>query len=113
MLAATLLPAQAEEILELDGLWSYVGSKKRRVWIWAVLCRRIRQVVAWMWGDRSTDTCKMLCDEVPQEYKHAFCYSDLLEAYQKVLDKGQHQACKRRKGRLMMGSAHETDYKAP
>ncbi|RYX84065.1 IS1 family transposase [bacterium] len=97
-LAATLLPAQADDVLELDELWSYVGSKKYRVWIWVVLCRRTRQVVAWMWGDRSADTCAMLWSKVPQHYKHAFCYSDLLKAYQKVLGKEQHRACTKQEG---------------
>lgn len=80
-------------MLELDELWSYVGSKKNKIWI--VLCRRTRQVVAWMWGDRSALTCEDLWAKVPQDYKHAFCYSDLLPAYQKVLDEKQHQACQK------------------
>ncbi|RYX80304.1 IS1 family transposase [bacterium] len=66
--------------------------------MWVVLCRRTRQVVAWMWGDRSADTCAMLWSKVPQSYKHAFCYSDLLKAYQKVLDKEQHRACTKQEG---------------
>lgn len=85
-------------MLELDELWSYVASKKNRVWIWIVLCRRTRQVVAWMWGERSADVCRDLWAKVPQNYKHAFCYSDLLEAYQKVLDAKQHQACTKQEG---------------
>ncbi len=98
MLAATLLAPEPEEVFELDEMWSYVGHKKNPIWIWIVLCRRTRQVVAWMWGDRSADTCKMLWDKVPKEYKHAFCYSDLLAAYQKVLRPEQHQACTKREG---------------
>ena len=97
-LAATLLPAQEGDVLELDELWSYVGSKKHRIWIWVALCRRTRQVVAWMGGDRDTLTCEMLWSKVPQEYKGAFCYSDLLEAYRKVLDETQHRACPKKEG---------------
>ncbi len=99
-------------MFELDEMWSYVGHKKNPIWIWIVrlsvplkLCRRTRQVVAWMWlkrsaqaGDRSADTCKMLWDKVPESYKHAFCYSDLLAAYQKVLRPEQHQACTKQEG---------------
>ena len=97
-LAATLLPPEPDETLELDEVWSYVGSKKNPVWIWIVLCRRTRQVVAWMWGDRSADTCAMLWAKVPDNYKHALCYSDLHGAYQKVLDPKQHQACGKEEG---------------
>jgi insertion element IS1 protein InsB len=51
-----------------------------------------------MWGDRSADTCEMLWSKVPEDYKGALCYSDLLEAYQKVLDPKHHQACRKKEG---------------
>ena len=97
-LAATLLPAEPDEVLELDELWSFVGSKENVVWLWVVLCRRTRQVVAWMWGDRTENTCQDLWAKVPASYKGAFCYSDLLAAYQKVLDKDHHRACLKQEG---------------
>lgn len=97
-LEPTLLRAQSEEELELDELWSFVGSKKRAVWLWIALCRRTRQVVAWHWGDRSAATCRALWNKIPADYKRAFCYSDLWEAYQKVLPKEQHQPCGKKEG---------------
>jgi insertion element IS1 protein InsB len=51
-LEATLLPAQSDDVLELDELWSFVGSKKKAVWLWIALCRRTPQVVAWHFGIR-------------------------------------------------------------
>jgi insertion element IS1 protein InsB len=57
-LEATLLPAQNDDVLELDELWSYVGSKKKAVWLWIALCRRTRQVVAWHFGSRGASTCR-------------------------------------------------------
>jgi len=36
------VPAQAGDVLELDELWSDVGSKKNQVWLWIALCRRTR-----------------------------------------------------------------------
>ena len=51
-----------------------------------------------MWGDRIAATCAIVWSKVPQEYKQAFCYSDLLEAYQKVLDQKQHEACLHQEG---------------
>ena len=44
----TLLPAQEGEVLELDEVWSFVFRKSEQVWIWLALCRRTRQIVAWM-----------------------------------------------------------------
>jgi IS1 family transposase len=97
-LEATLLPAQSDDVLELDEVWSFVGSKKRAIWLWVALCRRTRQVVAWYWGDRSAVTCGALWNKIPNHYKHAFCYSDFWEAYQKVIPKEQHQACAKQEG---------------
>ncbi len=52
-LRSSLMPAQAKDILELDELYSFVGSKKHKRWLWVALCRRTRQVVAYVIGDRS------------------------------------------------------------
>lgn len=52
-------------MLELDELWSYVGSKKNKVWIWIALCRRTRQVVAWHPGPRDKSSCRQLWDKIP------------------------------------------------
>ena len=97
-LEATLVPAQENEVLELDELWSFVGSKKRAIYLWVALCRRTRQVVAWHFGDRSAACCRMLWNKIPRAYKNAFCFSDLWDAYQKVLPREQHQACGKEQG---------------
>ena len=97
-LEPTLLPAQSDDVLELDELWSFVGSKKQTVWLWVALCRRTRQVVAWHWGDRSAATCRRLWNKIPQSYKRAFCFSDLWDAYQKVLPPDLHQPCGKEEG---------------
>jgi IS1 family transposase len=34
-----LLPAQAEDELELDEMWSFVLKKSEKRWLWTVLCR--------------------------------------------------------------------------
>ena len=43
-LSSSLLPAQLDDILELDELWSFVGSETQERWLWLALCRRTRQV---------------------------------------------------------------------
>ena len=42
----TLAAARADDVLEIDAMWSYVGKKGNRVWLWSALCRRTRQIVA-------------------------------------------------------------------
>ena len=52
-IAESLLPAEVDDVLELDELWSFVGNKTQKRWVWLALCRRTRQVVAYWIGDRS------------------------------------------------------------
>jgi transposase-like protein len=53
----TLLPAEPDDVLELDELWSFVLKKNQKRWLWTAICRRTRQVVAFVIGDRSKKTC--------------------------------------------------------
>ena len=89
-LERTLLPAQPEEVLELDEMWSYVGKKKNRVWIWIALCRRTRQVVAWWGGPRDRVSCQTLWDRIPAAYKRGLCYTDFYATYKSVVPPDQH-----------------------
>ena len=45
-------------MLELDAIWSYVGSKAQRVWIWHALERNTRKIVGIAVGDRSETACE-------------------------------------------------------
>jgi insertion element IS1 protein InsB len=74
--AASIDPARDDDVLELDELWSFVGSKKRQVWLWVALCRRSSQIVAYTLGDRSTQTCQQLYNNLPDSYKQCKSYSD-------------------------------------
>jgi IS1 family transposase len=77
-----LVPAQLEDVLELDELWSFVHCKA--CWVWVALCRRTRQVVFWFAGDRSADSCRQPWAGIPDAYWAAHTYSDFWQAYQGV-----------------------------
>ena len=47
-----LTPAEDNDVLEIDELWSFVGSKLHRVWLWIALCRRTKQIIAYHLGNR-------------------------------------------------------------
>lgn len=53
----TLLPASADDVLELDEMWSFVLKKAGARWLWTALCRRTRQIVAFVIGDCNKATC--------------------------------------------------------
>ena len=88
----TLLPAQADDELELDEMWSFVLKKSEKRWLWTVLCRRTRQIIAHVIGDRSEKTCRKLWKLIPAEYKSCRSYSDFWDAYEKVFPKETHRS---------------------
>ena len=94
----SVLPAGEDEILELDEVWTFVGSKKNPVWLWIALCRRTRQVVAWWYGERDNLSCYSLWSRIPQNYKNALCFSDLWHCYAATLPAEQHIACRKEEG---------------
>ncbi len=66
------LPDDAEiEILclEADEIWSFVGNKKNKRWIWLIIERRTRQIIAFSVGDRSQASADALWAQVPPEVK--------------------------------------------
>lgn len=96
----TLLPAEPDDVLEYDEAWSFVLKKINKRWLWTVMCRRTRQIIAFVIGDRSETTCRRLWSKVPLEYRHCISYSDFWEAYQKVLPHETHQAVGKESGQV-------------
>jgi insertion element IS1 protein InsB len=86
----TLLPVQIGDVLEYDEAWSFVLKKANKRWLWTVMCRRTRQILAFAIGDRSQATCRLLWSKVPFSYRNCTSYSDFWEAYQKVLPEATH-----------------------
>jgi insertion element IS1 protein InsB len=78
--------------LELDELWSFVLKKTHQVWIWIALCRKTRQVVACVIGDRSERTCRNLWRAIPYYFRTGICYSDFWKAYAAVIPDNHHEA---------------------
>ena len=88
----TVKPAQPDDVLEIDKAWSFVGCKGQQCWLWTVMCRRTRQIIAYVIGDHSDETCKRLWKRVPVEYCRCHSYSDFWQAYQRILPSGTHQS---------------------
>jgi IS1 family transposase len=92
-LVESLLPAQEDDVLEMDELVSFVSEKFFKRWLWTAQCRRTRQIVAYAIGDRSQDTGRDLWRSVPLAYQTCTCYTDHWEAYTLFLPPDQHIAC--------------------
>ena len=87
----SVLAAEAEDVLELDELWAFVGHKAQKRWLWVALNRRTRQIVAFVIGDRSAQSCRKLWQRIPDEYRQSRSYSDFWHAYELLLSTGKHQ----------------------
>mgnify|MGYP001562681528 FL=1 len=94
----TLLPVEPDDRLELDEMWSFVLKKVNKRWLWIALCRRTRQVVAFVIGDRSEKTCLKLWACIPEEYKPCCTFSDFWDAYEKVFPKETHRSVGKESG---------------
>jgi insertion element IS1 protein InsB len=97
-MAATLLPAEAEDVLELDEVWSFVIKKSGQTLAVDGNVCRTRQIVAFVIGERSEATCRLLWQAIPPEYKHCQTYSDCWEVYANVFPKETHHSVGKESG---------------
>jgi IS1 family transposase/transposase-like protein len=97
-LVATLLAAEADDVLELDEVWSFVASKDHKRWVWTVMCRRTRQIIAFAIGDRSEKTCRELWQAIPTAYRRCHSFSDFWKAYANVFPADTHHSVGKESG---------------
>ena len=82
------------EVLELDELWTFVGRKRRKVWLWLAVERASRRIVAWTLGGRGQVSARCLWQQLPRRYRrHCWCFTDEWKAYAAVLPRYQHRPC--------------------
>ena len=74
-------PAQEDDILEVDELFTFFQSKCNPIRIWIALCRRTRQILAFHIGDGSAESCRRLWRKLPSDYQRCCSFSDLWRAY--------------------------------
>ena len=66
--------------------------RKNKRWLWTVLCRRIRQIVAFPNGDHSEATCRALWERVPEAYRKCRSFSDFWKTSAAVLPEKTHRS---------------------
>ncbi|MEO1441569.1 MAG: IS1 family transposase [Chloroflexota bacterium] len=98
VLADTLIDYEVGDVLEMDELWSFVGNKEQKRWIWIALCRRTRQIVAFYIGKRDEGAAQQLWQRL--EYPYTLCpmYTDHYRAYHGVLPEHLHWAKDKQSG---------------
>jgi IS1 family transposase len=71
---------------EMDELWSFVGAKANRQWVWIAMDATTRQVIAFYVGSRSGQSAKALWEKIPAVYQErALFYTDHYAVYTGVI----------------------------
>lgn len=87
--AAPMAQGRRYERLELDELWSYVGSKKHKRWFLYAYCPESRELVAMVCGSRSAATVRKLYRKLGGLEVDWFC-TDRWKPFAKVLPYDKH-----------------------
>ena len=81
-------------------MWSFVGRRRNKVWVWLAMDADTREIVAVHVGDRSRDSAKALWTKVPALYRQcAVCYTDNWDAYLSVLPSKRHRIVEKGSGK--------------
>jgi len=80
-------------------VWSFVVKKVQKRWLWTAMCRRTRQIVAFVIGDRRKATCLRLWTAIPDAYKHCHTFSDFWIAYRQVFPAETHRCVGKETGK--------------
>jgi insertion element IS1 protein InsB len=84
---------------EVDELWSFVGRRANKQWVWLAFDSKTRQVIAFYVGDRSRKSARQLWRRIPRSYREqATFYSDDWKAYKGVIPEAQHKVCGKESG---------------
>ena len=79
--------------IQCDEMWSFVGKKTNKPWIWFALDISTREIVGIYVGDRSREGAVGLWASLPAVYRQcAVAYTDFWSAYEQVFPSTRHQA---------------------
>ena len=84
---------------EADEMWSFVGRKESKQWLWIAMDTAPKQVIAFYVGDRSRRSARKLWQRIPAMYREqAIFYTDGWEAYKGVIPAARHRICAKSTG---------------
>lgn len=86
--------------IQCDEMWSFVGNKKNKQWVWLALNIETKEIVGIYVGARSRQGAEGLWQSLPALYRQcAVCYTDFWVAYAEVFPKSRHQAVSKKSGK--------------
>ncbi len=86
--------------IQCDEMWSFVGRKANKQWLWIALNSETREIVGLYVGDRSSQGAQGLWASIPEEYKElSQFFTDHWDAYNDVLPREQHHSVGKETGK--------------
>ena len=86
--------------IQCDEMWSFVGDKNNKYWLWLALDVTTREIVGVHIGERSEDGARQLWQSLPPVYRQcAVAYTDFWKAYGAVLPSKRHQSVGKETGK--------------
>ena len=86
--------------IECDEIWSYVGNKGNKKWIWLAVDQKTGEIVGLHVGSRDKEGAKGLWKSLPAVYRQcAVCYSDFWASYKEVIPSKRHKAVDKKSGK--------------
>ncbi len=83
---------------EADEMWSFVGNKENKQWIWMVMNTANRQIIALHIGGRGKEDAMLLFKSIPAVFReNATFFTDFWKAYQ-IIGMENHIATGKEKG---------------
>jgi insertion element IS1 protein InsB len=80
-------------------MWSFVGHKGDKQWVWLALDQETREIVGVFVGARSEEGARGLWQSLPTVYRQcAVCYTDFWHPYTKVIPSKRHRAVGKESG---------------
>ena len=78
--------------IQCDEMWSFVGNKDNKQWIWLAFDVETREIVGVYVGERSREGAQGLWDALPAVYRQcAVAYTDFWSAYDEIFPVKRHQ----------------------
>ena len=78
--------------IECDEMWSFVGSKNNKQWLWLAIDIETKEIVAFSLGERGEKGANQLWNSLPGIYRQcAICYTDFWSAYDMIFPDCRHR----------------------
>ena len=92
--------AKGRLTIECDEMWSFVGHKGNKQWIWLAFDVQTGEVVGVYVGRRDKQGAQGLWDSLPPVYRQcAVAYTDFWEAYHSIFPSKRHKAVDKKTGK--------------